>query len=242
MFEPMILRLESMAALDYEARDAIRSLPHSVRQVHKGADLIRIGEIQQTCCLLVSAYAYKHKVTGAGARQILSINLPGEILNVQSALEFRADYNANAFKAGEIALIPAAAMRELIFSHSSIARAMWLHTHAEAALSREWLLNATRRDLATRAAHLLCETSMRLEVTRLEGSDRYFIPLTVDELAQAIGSVPLYVGRALEELRHEGAILVDPGGIRIVDWLRLTRLADFDPLYLLDQPAAAASG
>jgi CRP-like cAMP-binding protein len=160
---------------------------------------------------------------------------------VQSALGFKSDFDAHAFKSGEVAFVPAEAMQELIFNYSSIARAMWLHTHAEAALSREWLLNATRRDLVTRAAHLLCETSTRLEVTRVDGTDRFFIPLTVEELAQANGSVPLYVGRALAELQEQQAVRLEDGGIRILDWLRLTRLADFDPLYLLDRPAAVSA-
>ncbi|HEX8214258.1 MAG TPA: Crp/Fnr family transcriptional regulator [Allosphingosinicella sp.] len=240
LFEPMILRLESLAPLSFEEREAIRALPHSLERVEHGTGLVRIGETQDRCCLLVSAYAYKHKVTGAGAKQILAINLPGEILNVQSALDFRSDFDAHAFKPGEVAFIPAEAMRELIFNYASIARAMWLHTHAEAAVSREWLLNATRRDFVTRAAHLLCETSTRLEVTRVDDSDRFFIPLSVEELAQANGSVPLYVGRALSKLEEQQAIRLEQGGIRILDWLGLTRLADFDPLYLLDRPVAAA--
>ena len=66
--------------------------------------------------------------------------------------------------AGEVALIPIEAMRELAFSRPSIGMAMWYETLVEGSIFREWVLNIGRRDARTRIAHLLCEFAMRMEV------------------------------------------------------------------------------
>lgn len=231
--EPMILVLERLTPLSFEDRSAIRSLPCHVKNVEKGSRLVHAGAIEGECAIPLTAYIYKNKLTGDGQTHILALNFPGEVVNAESALSLTSEYHADVFKSGDVAFIPAEALRELIFDHSAIARSIWMRSHAEAALAREWILNS-RRDLLTRTAHLLCEATARLEKARL-GDDSFFIPMTTQELAQAVGSVPLYIERTLAVFEEQGIIRREAGGIRIGNWLGLAGIADFDPLYLLHE-------
>jgi CRP-like cAMP-binding protein len=236
--EPMILALERLVPLSYEDRAAIRDLTYRMEHREAGAKLVTQGQQAPDCCLLITAFAHKSKVSAQGETRIVAINLPGEVVNAESALHFDSDYEGLVFKEGEVAFIPAKAMRELLLDRSSIARAMWLRSHAEAAITREWLLNDVRRNLATRTAHIVCEIAARLQASRIGGADHFFVPVRIDELALALGSVRLYVERTLTEMQAMGWLRIEPEGLRILDWAALTRAADFDPLYLIEASGA----
>lgn len=236
--ESVVLVLERLTPLSFEDRSVIRFLPHHVKHIGKGSRLVHAGAIEQECAVPLTAYINKSKLTGDGHKHILALNFPGEVVNAESALSLASDYHADVFKAGDVAFIPAEALRELIFNHSAIARAIWMRSHAEAALAREWILNS-RRDLPTRTAHLLCEATARLEKARL-GDDSFYIPMDTEELAQALGSVSLYIDRTLASLEERGIIRREIGGIRILNWRGLAAIADFDPLYLLHEATSAS--
>lgn len=239
-FAPFLRHLHRLAALGPEDEAAVRALPYRLFRAEERALLTRVGDLADDCCLLVSAYAYKQKVTREGGTQILAVNLPGEILNLQHALSWPTDFDSKVWRAGTAASIPGEALRELIFENAAIARALWLYTHAEAALYREWLLNVGRRDLTARLAHLLSEISVRLAT--LDGAaDPCLIPVDADQLAQAAGSVPLYVARALAALEAQGILARDADGIRIGDASRLAAAGDFRPDYLLGLASFAAA-
>jgi CRP-like cAMP-binding protein len=229
--DPLIGALSRLAPLSPDDRAAVASLPHEVRTLHKGAELVRHGRVESDCFVLLSAFAHKEKFAGRITR-VVAINLPGELVNIESALEMESDYSASVFRAGEAAVIPAAALRELLFSSSSVARAFWLRSQAESALYREWLLNDERRGLQARLAHLICETALRLQLLNEAARSHPILPLDAAEMARAAGSVPLYVNRALAALQEAGAVSILPDGIRVQDESKLAEIGGFDAGYL----------
>ena len=230
-FEGMIGVLARLASLGERERAAIRALPHELKFFGPGATLVEAARAAGECHLLLSAFAHKVKFTGKIIR-VVAINLPGEIVNIESILGLESDYSARAFRGGEVAVIPAEALRELAFSLPEVARAMWLQSQMESALYREWLLNDQRRGLRGRTAHLIAETAARLHLIDADGIEETLLPLSAGELARALGSVPLYVHRALDGLAEAGAIEMSDQGVTVSDPARLAELGDFDPQYL----------
>lgn len=240
VFHPLVSQLRRLTTVSEEDEQALKALPFTLVEAEKRAVLTRVGDLHDECCLLVSAYAYKHKVTTKGAKQILAINLPGEILNLQHALHWPTDYHSTVWRAGRAAMIPGEALRELIFNNAGVARALWLYTHAEAALYREWLLNVARRDLTARLAHLLAEISLRLAMIE-PSEDPSLVPVGTGQLASAAGSIPLYVEQSLESLEASGAICREAGGVRIADATALAGAGDFQPDYIFGSKLRASS-
>jgi CRP-like cAMP-binding protein len=116
--------------------------------------------------------------------------------------------------------------------------AMWYETLVEGSIFREWVLNIGRRDARTRIAHLLCEFAMRLEVAQLGQPTDYELPITQEQLADAVALTAVHVNRTLKRLEQEGLITRTRRFISIVDWKELIKVADFEPRYLhLDRPA-----
>jgi CRP-like cAMP-binding protein len=230
--ERMVRRFQARAPLTDTDMAAIRALPFAYRTLDAATYLLREGEPPEQCALLLSGFAYRHKVTGEGERQILAVHMPGEFLDLQNSFLEVADHNVQALTRVDVAMVPVPALRRLAESHPLVARAMWIDTLIESAIFREWIVNVGRRDAITRLSHLLCEFALRLEAAGLAKDYRYELPMTQEQLADATGLTAVHVNRVLKELGRLGLIARDKRAVEIVDWDRLSSVGDFSARYL----------
>jgi len=228
----VIHRLETRSKLGGADREALLGMPCTVRTLNAGAYFVRDGDVPEHCGVLLSGFAHRNKITGDGARQIISIHMPTEFIDLQNVFLDVSDHNVQMLTAAEIVLIPRAIMRELALTRPAIGRALWIDSLIDAAIFREWVVNVGRRDSRTRISHLLCEFSLRLESHGLASSHRYELPMTQEQLADAVGLTPVHVNRVLKMLEQEGLISRDKRVIVIEDWQRLREAGDFNARYL----------
>ncbi len=232
----MLRKFESRASLDESDREALLSLPYRLQTVEPTIYIVREGEPLDRSCLIVSGFAFRHKVTVEGARQIVSVHIPGDFVDLDGSLLNVADHNVQTLTRCEIAFIPRSAVRELIVSHPRVAMAMWIDTLIDGSIFREWVTNVGRRDARSRIAHLLCEVARRLEVAGLAEEYGYELPMTQEQLADATGLTPVHVNRVLMGLARDGLIERNKRFIGIPDWEALRRTGGFSEIYLhLDQ-------
>ena len=238
---PMVRKLERRAQLAEQDRDALLALPHHRRHFATGVHLVRDGDRADHCCLLLSGFAYRHKITGEGGRQVLSLHLPGDFVDLQNCLLDVSDHNVQMLTDGEVALIPREAIRDLAIARPAVGVAMWIDTLVDSAIFREWVVNVGRRDARTRVAHILCEFSLRLEEAGLAENHRYELPMTQEQLADAVGLTSVHVNRVLRQLGEEGLISRKKRAVLIEDWPRMREVGDFNERYLHRQAAVAGA-
>ncbi|MGA9581186.1 MAG: Crp/Fnr family transcriptional regulator [Allosphingosinicella sp.] len=230
--ERIVRRLALRGPLTDEDKAAIRDLPFTNRTIEPGAYLVREGEPPTICTLLFSGFAYRHKVTGKGERQIMSVHMPGEFLDLQNTFLEVADHNVQTLTRCEVAAVSGQAIRELALAHPRVGRAMWIETLVDSAIFREWIVNVGRRDSISRVSHLLCEFALRLEAAGLAEGHRYEMPMTQEQIADCTGLTPVHVNRVLKELGRMGLIERDKRAVSIVQWDRLRHVGDFNTRYL----------
>jgi len=97
---------------------------------------------------------------------------------------------------------------------------------------REWIVNVGRRAAVVRLAHLLAEIGTRLQAMDLSPGDRFELPMTQLDIADALGLTPVHVNRVVQELRREGLLELRKHSVSLPDLPRLKELGDFDDLYL----------
>jgi CRP-like cAMP-binding protein len=239
-FEKMVRRLERRSPLDDADREALLGLPHTVRKLAASAHVVRDGDVPDYCALLLSGFAYRYKLTGEGGRQIISFHCAAEFLDLQNSFLGTADHSVQMLTEGELALMPPGALQELALHRPAIARALWIDTLIDASIFREWVVNVGRRDSRARVAHLLCEFSLRLEAAGLAEKHRYELPMTQEQLADAVGLTSVHVNRVLKQLGEEGLISRNRRSIRIEDWKRMRAVGDFNERYLHHDAVFAA--
>ena len=234
----LLRRLEGHSPFGDADKRALLSLPHTMRTLPAGAHLVRDGDAPEQCSVLLSGFAYRYKITGEGARQIISLHIAGEFVDLQNSLLGLADHSVQTLTEADIACVPRQALRELALANANIGRALWLDTLIDASIVREWVVNVGRRDSRARVAHLLCELSLRLDAAGLARDHRYELPMTQEQLADAVGLTSVHVNRVLKQLGGEGLISRDRRSIVIEDWPRMREAGDFNERYLHRQATA----
>lgn len=232
-------KLALHAPISVEGRVGLLELPYKLQSFEAGAYLLRDGDAPDQCGMLVSGIAYRHKISVEGLRQIVSIHIRGEVYNLQQLHLATADNNVQALARCEVATISHKALRRLAAEHPSVAHAFVVTTIVELSVAREWMLGIGRRDARTRIAHLLCEFAFRLDKHGLPPGQAYELPMTQEQLADALGLTAVHVNRTLKGLGSDGLIALSKRGVIIPDWGMLVAEAGFNSRYLHMNPPDA---
>lgn len=228
----LLHELELHSRLPAEDRQAVLGLPYRLRRLDAGSYLVREGDIPTHCCVLVDGYAYRQKVTGNGARQILSVCIPGDAVDLQNMFLDIADHAVQMLTKGTVADVPREALQELVLTRPAVGTAIIQLTLVEASILREWVVNVGRRDARARVAHILCEFAVRLESRGLTSDHGFELPMTQEQLADATGLTPVHVNRVLKSLENDGLISRKRRNIHYSDWRALQDAGDFTRGYL----------
>jgi CRP-like cAMP-binding protein len=233
VLEPMVRKLEYRQKLDAADRAALLALPHTVTRLQAHDYIVRQGDRAESSCVLLGGFCVRQKVVANGHRQIVAIQMKGEVVDLQNSLLGVADHSVQMLTAGQIATVPREEILRIAFERPAVGQAMWLDTLVDGSISREWVANVGRRDAKTRIAHLLCEFSLRLQLAGLGEQNNYELPMTQEQLADATGLTPVHVNRTIRGLEADRLIdRTTARSIGIGDWRKLADVGDFESEYL----------
>ena len=237
----MLRKLAYWSDLDAEDEAAVLALPHRTRTIQRHGYIVRERDRAIHSCVLLSGFAIRHKTVAGGARQIVSMHIKGDIVDLQNSFLGIADHSVQVLTECQVALIPRDSVKQLAFARPNVGMAMWLDTLVDGSVFREWVANVGRRDAYTRIAHLLCEFSLRMKVAGLGESTDYELPMTQEQIADCVGLTSVHVNRTLKRLVDEGLIgRRNSRSVTIGDWNRLADAGDFDSTYLHLRESEAA--
>lgn len=225
-------RFEVHAPLPDADRQAFLDLPWQHRTLELAAYLAREGERPQQCAMLLDGFVYRQKLTDDGDRQIVALHIPGDPLDLHMLFMAAADHNVQALTRATVATVPRAAVEALVAERPAFAHAVIVSLLADASIGREWLLNIGRRDARARLAHLLCEFACRMDAHQLGGPDGYELPMTQEQLGDALGLTAVHVNRTLKSLAADGVIHRQGRRIAFKNWEEIRDIAGFSTLYL----------
>ena len=229
----LIRKLESIKAkLSSDDKDALRRLPLHLKRLSAREDIVSEGDRPSQCCLLVEGLLHRYKSLPNGWKAVLAYHIPGEVPDLQSLFLHTLDHSIGAVTECQVAMIPHSALYELIETRPRIAAALWRETLIDAAIFREWIVNASARPARPRLAHLFCEMFDRLRSVGLAKEDGFTLPLTQTELGHATGMSAVHVNRSMQELRAAGLIASEDYFLRILDWPQLQKAGGYESRFL----------
>ena len=229
----LIRQLESITVkLSDHDKDALRRLPVHLKRLSAREDVVFDGERPFQCCLLVEGLLHSYKSLSNGAKAVLAYHVPGDIPDLQSLFLHTLDHSIGAVTNCQIAMISHSAMYELIEARPRVAAAFWRETLIDAAIFREWIVNASARPARPRLAHLLCELFDRLRSVGLAENDGFDFPMTQAELGHATGMSAVHVNRSMQELCAAGLMISKDRFLRVLDWPQLQKVAGYESRYL----------
>lgn len=229
---PLVRKLESIAVLSDDEREAIESLPVVKRVLSPRQDIARDRDRPTSCCLVLEGWVFSYKILDDGKRQIVAFYLPGDIPDLQSLHLLWLDHSLATLTTCTLAFIDHEDLRGLLGRFPRVAGALWRDTLVAGSIFREWLTRIGRRSAYSRVAHLFCELYIRLEAIGLAEDYRCELPVTQLDLSDALGLSPVHFNRVLQALRRWDLIDLRDRTLIIPDWRALSRVAKFDPNYL----------
>jgi CRP-like cAMP-binding protein len=230
-----------VTTLDDRERDRVEAAISEVRTFGRRRTVIRRGTALDTSLYLVRGYMCRTIDNNQGDRQLVSIQVPGDFVDLHGYPLKVLDHDVSTLTEVEVALVPHANLDALVAEEPVLARKLWFSTLLDAAIHREWIFKLGRLPAHGRVAHFLCETEMRLRAVDLSDGQRFPLPLTQPDIAEICGLTSIHVNRVLRDLRERELVTIRGGFVEIRDAGALARLGEFESAYLYIDQAAVAS-
>ncbi|MBR0941443.1 MULTISPECIES: Crp/Fnr family transcriptional regulator [Bradyrhizobium] len=232
----LVRRLRTSSGISDDDVKEIEALPIAVRQYPADTPVVRDGERATNCCLIADGFCARSKTISSGRRQILSIHIPGEIPDLMSLFLHVMDHDLSTLAPCTLGFISHETLRKLHQRSPSVAEMFWRDTLIDAAMFREWIVNVGQRPAPARLAHVMIELRERLRVIgRLDGNS-FEMPLTQEQIGEALGITGVHANRVIKQLRQEGIVELHRGRVTVLDERKFLDLADFDGRYLHQSP------
>ncbi|MGB3627740.1 MAG: Crp/Fnr family transcriptional regulator [Henriciella sp.] len=197
-----------------------------------GEDLIVAGEDANEVFILQSGWALRYRLLEDGRRQIVNFMLPGDVFDLQSLADLKADHTVTAITECEVSVIPSKPFIAMLGQSSRLAAAFWWAAVQEESILREQIVRIGRRSARERIGHMLLELHRRYVGATGQETDQLVMPVTRSDIADALGLTPVHVSRTMSAMRRSGLISEERGSIILEDRERLARLSHFDTDYL----------
>ncbi|WP_110655528.1 Crp/Fnr family transcriptional regulator [Salinicola halimionae] len=204
-------------------RHRLDALEGAAVDVIKGQVLWHEGDIAREFCTLGRGWAYSFRHMEDGTRHILEIFLPGDIIGL-CEFSFKQRLSSVAMlEDGEIRLVSNRQLHDLFRQSTSLMSLCFAVCSYQQAVLSERMVHLSRRSARQRVAYLLFEIFCRLR-RRNDGLEECFrLPLSQQQLADALGLSPVHVSRTLTAFRHEGLLKIARGWAHMMDRRALAR-------------------
>ena len=146
------------------------------------------------------------------------------------------DHELSTLTACTLGFISHDTLRRLHQRRPVVAEMFWRDTLIDAAMFREWIVNVGQRPAPARLAHVMIELRERLRVIGRVDDENFEMPLTQEQIGEALGITAVHANRVIKQLRQDGIVEFQRGRVTVLDEARFLELADFDGRYLHQSP------
>lgn len=232
MLESLFLNLGQHDSLSNEEKALLEGLMSTERDFAVGQDIVSSGSRLTYSTLILDGLAARYKVLADGGRQITSLHVPGDFVDLYAFLLKTMDHGITALSPCHVIIADHSKLRSITEKAPHLTRLLWLDTLVDGAIHREWIVAMGRRSKVSHLAHLLCELFVRLQVVKRTNGMNFHLPVSQAELADVLGLSVVHMNRVISALRNSGVISWANHTVTILDWHKLQQIAEFDPTYL----------
>ena len=229
---PFVHRLKTLTPLTPGDIDALIALASPPRLFGKERAIVEEGARPARLHILIDGWAARVKVLADGRRFFSTVLVPGDICDIDGMLVRAYDYGVVALTPCTVVAIPHVALLALCDHAPAIARALTWFGFVDNAMLVEVATSLARRNAIQRLAYLLCELRLRLAAVGMGRPDGFTLPLSQENMGEALGTTGVHMNRSVKALRLEGLASISGRAVAIPDEGRLRRLAGFSPAYL----------
>ncbi len=225
---PLVDRLNHYVELTTAERVVLAGLQAERRKMKAGEQVVVETRASDEMFVLQSGWLYASTVLEGGARQILRIHHPGNIVNVSCLAWSRVAATITSATAAVVSPFHRKALSDIFAHHPRLAALLFGVATMENVALCDRLKSLGRTDGRARIATLLLELLSRRDLTEGQaGADVLDLFLSQSEIADAVGLTKVHVNRLLREMTDTGLIQREGRHVNIPDKAALVAISGF---------------
>lgn len=219
-------------ALTAEDKALLLGLELNSRRVSAGEVLWQESADVDLFCVVKEGWAYSYRNLGNGSMQILKVYLPGDIIGMRDFGFSRRLAGVAMINEGAVCPFTHQQLFELFGRSPALAAGIIAVAVRQQAILTERLVYLGRYAAHERLAHFLYELYLRLKRIGAVEDNGFFMPLSQEQIGDALGLSAVHVSRTFSMLRDEGLIVRDRHQVTLPDPEALARLVEFNDTYI----------
>lgn len=220
-------RLSQYLSLTFAEREALRWLERRERRFEAGEIVVSEGETLDTLYVVASGWLHGSVRVPDGGRQILRFYFVGDITTTFSIAWGYSAATLTAVSACTLYETPRELFGRLFQEHPRIGALLYGVSASEQVAMADRLTSVGRSDGFTRVATLLLDIYSRLRMVDALDGPMFELPLTQQDLGDAVGLTKEHVNRSLKSLEQTGLVERSGRMIRINDVEALAKMVNF---------------
>ena len=201
------------------------------RRLDAGTEIYGQGDGVGDFMIVTSGWVGLYKLLPDGGRQILKFALPGDLIGFSASGMRERDHSAVALTETTACVGSRALVHQAMRDPALIER-IADSLVAEQAAIRDQMICIARQSALQRVAHLLIDLFARAQGHPPRAGEEMDLPLTQEQIGDALGLTAIHVNRMLGQLRQSGGAAVHRRIMRVLSPERLLELAEGVPVVM----------
>lgn len=206
------------------------------RYLKRGEFICNEGDAPAGLYLLLDGWAASSLTFASGARQLLKIHLPGDMIGMPSLALQQAGDSVVALTQVELSVISRQSLGQLFERSPRLAAILFLISQEERVAGMDRLASIGATEAVHSLAALLLHIHDRVRRSDPDIGDSFDMPLSQDDIADLIGITTVHLNRTLQHMRGDGLLAWTRHRVTILKRGALHDLAGL-PARILDRDA-----
>jgi CRP/FNR family transcriptional regulator, anaerobic regulatory protein len=229
-------QLSSFRPFEAEELAFVKSLKSGELVAEAGTTILLDGSNSPHLFTVLSGWAVRYKLLAEGRRQVLNFSMPGDLLGLQASLFKEMQHSVDALTDVRLCVFPRQRIWELFKNYPGLAFDMtWLASREESILA-EHLASVGQRSAYGRIAYMILHLFDRARRSGLARGNKLTLPVTQQDLADAMGLSIVHTNKTLKRLRATGWITWTRQDLTVRDESRLRDLAEYESVDKAPRP------
>lgn len=227
----LVEKLEYYFELSHRERELVATFEKEERTYARGAVITSTGAPITDIFAVKSGWLMSSTALPDGRRQLLKLHFPGDLVGLTETPLTAAPHEVQAVTDITICPYPKSQFDRVFQDEPRLAALFFSFAMVDHLVLLDRLRMLGRMSARERLGHFLLEILARLRITNRKMDTSFELPLTQNQIADAVGLTNVYVSKSLSNLRRDGLIAADNGKVTLVDEEALRTLCDFEDRY-----------
>ena len=225
--DALVWRLEQHLALTASERNALEAMNRRELKLRPGDTLMVQDEPNEQLYVIQQGWTHSSRHLVNGARQIVAFHYAGDLVGTSSIAWSVATNSVRAISDCIVSELTKADLGKLFAGEPRLAAALYAIAAAEFVAMGDRLTSIGRMGAIERLAVLLLDMLGRLRVTAGGVVDSFDLPLTQQDIGDAVGLTKVHVSRTLGEMERRGLIARNGRRVKVLQEREMVAMTGF---------------